>query len=108
MDRIKRLSMEILDKHKSRFGVDFTDNKKTLNQISVIRSKGLKNEIAGFITKFIKHEIYDQKLKEKRESTSNPISETEENNPSSNFLAETTKQPEATEETTKQPENQED
>lgn len=57
MDRIKRLSYEILDRHKSKFGENFADNKKILDQISIIRSKGLKNEIAGYITKFIKKEI---------------------------------------------------
>ena len=59
--------MEILNKHKADFGIDFTDNKKALEKISVIRSKGLKNEIAGFITKFLKHEIREQKEKEERE-----------------------------------------
>lgn len=59
--------MEIMDHHKSDFGIDFTDNKKALDKISIIRSKGLKNEIAGFITKFIKHEIREQKEKEERE-----------------------------------------
>ncbi|GBL40783.1 40S ribosomal protein S17-B [Nitrosarchaeum sp.] len=54
MDRIKRLSYEVLDEHKPKFGVDFADNKKVLDQIAIIRSKGLKNEIAGYITKFIK------------------------------------------------------
>lgn len=67
MDRIRRLSMEIMDQHKSDFGIDFTDNKKALDKVSIIRSKGLKNEIAGFITKFIKHEIREQKEKEERE-----------------------------------------
>ena len=64
MDRIKRLSYEVLDNHKSKFGEDFTDNKKVLDQISIIRSKGLKNEIAGYITKFIKNEIREEKAKQ--------------------------------------------
>ena len=59
--------MEIMDQHKSDFGIDFTDNKKALDKVSIIRSKGLKNEIAGFITKYIKHEIREQKEKEERE-----------------------------------------
>ena len=42
MDRIKRLSYEVLDEHKPKFGVDFADNKKVLDQIAIIRSKGLK------------------------------------------------------------------
>ncbi len=64
MDRIKRLSGEILEKHKSKFGEDFTDNKKALAQVSIIRSKGLKNEIAGFITKLIKKERRDREIQE--------------------------------------------
>ena len=50
--------------HKSRFGTDFAQNKKALDDIAVVRSKGLKNEIAGYITTFIKREIEDQKEKE--------------------------------------------
>lgn len=63
MDRIKRLSYEVLETHKSKFGEDFADNKKALDQISIIRSKGLKNEVAGYITKFIKKEIREEKVK---------------------------------------------
>ena len=58
MDRIKRLSFEVLDVHKSKFGEDFVENKKALNQVSIIRSKGLKNKVAGYITRFIKKQIY--------------------------------------------------
>ncbi|MEK6817977.1 MAG: hypothetical protein AABW66_04750 [Thermoproteota archaeon] len=64
MDRIKRLSYEVLDEHKPKFGVDFADNKKVLDQIAIIRSKGLKNEIAGYITKFIKKEIREENTKQ--------------------------------------------
>ena len=64
MNRIKRLSYEVLDIHKSKFGADFTDNKKALDQIAIIRSKGLKNEIAGYITKFIKKETCEEKIKQ--------------------------------------------
>jgi len=66
VDRIKRLSYEVLDGHKSKFGEDFADNKKVLDQISIVRSKGLKNEIAGYITKFIKKEIREEKAKQAR------------------------------------------
>jgi small subunit ribosomal protein S17e len=66
VDRIKRIAYEVLDGHKSKFGVDFVDNKKALNQISIIRSKSLKNKIAGYITKFIKKEIREEKAKQTR------------------------------------------
>lgn len=64
MDRIKRLSYEVLGEHKSKFGEDFASNKKVLDQISIIRSKGLKNEMAGYITKFIKKQIREEKMKQ--------------------------------------------
>ena len=64
MDRIKRISYEVLDEHKSMFGVDFADNKKALDQISIIRSKSLKNKISGYITRFIKKEIREEKVKQ--------------------------------------------
>ena len=66
MDRIKRITNEVLDKHKSEFGVDFKVNKKALEQVSIIRSKSLKNKIAGYITKFIKKEIREEKDKQAR------------------------------------------
>ena len=56
MDRIKRLSAQVLDQYKEKFTVDFADNKKLLDQLAVVRSKGLKNEMAGYITKLIKRE----------------------------------------------------
>ncbi len=66
MDRIKRLSYEVLDKHKSKFGENFSDNKKLLDELAIIRSKGLKNEIAGYITKFIKKETREQEIKQSK------------------------------------------
>ena len=77
MDRIKRLSFEVLDVHKSKFGEDFVENKKALNQVSIIRSKGLKNKVAGYITRFIKKQIREEKLKQDRSSDSSNIVEQE-------------------------------
>jgi len=66
LDRIKRLSYEVLAGHKSKFGEDFADNKKALNQIAIVRSKGLKNQIAGYITNFLKKEMREEKAKQAR------------------------------------------
>ena len=71
MNRIKRLSFEVLEKHKSKFGENFTENKKLLGELAIIRSKGLKNEIAGYITKFIKKETVDRKIKQSKIDASN-------------------------------------
>ena len=63
MDRIKRLSTEILNEYQDKFGTDFSSNKQVLNEVSIIRSKGLKNKIAGYITKILqrKQKFEDQK-----------------------------------------------
>ena len=60
--------MTVLDDHKDQFGTSFDDNKKILNDISTIRSKSLKNKIAGYITKLIKNEIRNNAEKENQES----------------------------------------
>ena len=65
MDRIKRLSTEILSEYKDSFGTDFSENKKMLNEITIVRSKGLKNEIAGYITKILLREHKFQTRKQK-------------------------------------------
>ena len=73
MDMIKSISFDVLDEHKSKFNVDFTDNKKALNQISIIRSKGLKNKVAGYITRFIKKELREEKVKQDRALSSQSL-----------------------------------
>ena len=64
MNRIKRISTEVLAIYKEKFGTDFAQNKKVLDQVAIVRSKGLKNEIAGYITTYIKREIEEQNEKE--------------------------------------------
>jgi len=82
MDRIKKLSMEILENHKDEFGINFGDNKEALEKVSIIRSKSLKNEIAGFITRFHKHEILDKKKQEEKISKQAKL---DEETPGENF-----------------------
>jgi small subunit ribosomal protein S17e len=82
VDRIKRLSFEVLDKHKSKFGEDFAENKKLLDEFAIVRSKGLKNEVAGYITRFIKKEKQEEEYKQSQADDSveesAPIEETVE------------------------------
>lgn len=54
MDRVKRLSLLMLEKHGNLFTTDFEKNKEILSQVAVIRSKELRNEIAGYITRHMK------------------------------------------------------
>ena len=93
MDRIKRLSYEVLDAYKSKFGEDFADNKKALDQISIIRSKGLKNEVAGYITKFIKKEIREEQEKQSQISVTKVEETIEEKVPRPEAQQETVPEP---------------
>jgi small subunit ribosomal protein S17e len=51
LDRTRRLSEEIMQRHPEAFGSDFEENKKALEELAVIPSKQLRNRIAGYIAK---------------------------------------------------------
>jgi small subunit ribosomal protein S17e len=61
MNRIKRISTELLQKHPDRFGVEFDANKKALNDLAVVRSKVLRNELAGYITAHLRKQAAQEK-----------------------------------------------
>ena len=85
MDRIKRLSTEILNEYEDKLGTDFSNNKQFLNEVSIIRSKALKNKIAGYITKILKRKqkfedqkqelIENEKKIERNRSSAEPSAE---------------------------------
>lgn len=64
--------------YKGEFGTDFKQNKKILNEIAIIRSKGLKNEIAGYITTHLKRELEEQKEKDSLADKPETIGQEEE------------------------------
>ena len=64
MDRIKRISNEVMNEYSERFGTDFSTNKQSLNEISIVRSKGLKNKIAGYITKMLQRKAKFEERKQ--------------------------------------------
>ena len=67
--------MEVLKDKRDMFGADFDKNKEALNQISTIRSKILRNELAGYITKFIKNEIRNEEMKTKSVESEEEVAE---------------------------------
>ena len=67
--------MEVLKDNKSKFGINFDENKEVLNNISIITSKMLKNELAGYITKFIKNELRNETEKAKSAENEEQFSE---------------------------------
>ena len=61
MNRIKRISTELLQKHQDRFGLEFDANKKALNDLAIVRSKVLRNELAGYITSHLRRQAAQEK-----------------------------------------------
>lgn len=56
MDRVRRISMEILARYRDLFTDDFEKNKIILSKVAIVKSKQLRNELAGYITAAIKKE----------------------------------------------------
>jgi small subunit ribosomal protein S17e len=73
VNRVRRISTELMTAYKGKFGVDFKQNKKMLDEVAIVRSKGLKNEIAGYIATHLKRELEEQKEKESRVPQEEPI-----------------------------------
>jgi small subunit ribosomal protein S17e len=79
VDRIKRISNEVMNEYSDRFGTDFSTNKQSLNEISIVRSKGLKNKIAGYITKILQRKA---KFEERKQMLIDNEKKSEERNQS--------------------------
>jgi small subunit ribosomal protein S17e len=74
MNRIKRISTELLEKYPDKFGLDFNGNKHVISEVAIIRSKVLRNELAGYITAHLRK----QAAQEKASMASAAVGETEE------------------------------
>jgi len=48
--------MLVLKDNKTKFGIDFNENKITLDSLSTITSKALRNRVAGYITRLLRNE----------------------------------------------------
>ncbi len=60
LDRTRRLSEELLQRHPEAFGIDFEKNKKALEDIALIPSKMLRNRIAGYLAKSLKRDLAEE------------------------------------------------
>ena len=54
--QIKRVSLELMKEHAGEFKKDFNDNKKLVSEFAIIKSKKLRNVIAGYVTRLAKIE----------------------------------------------------
>lgn len=54
MDRVRRISTELLNRYPDKFVQDFDQNKKLISELATVRSKVLRNTIAGYITSYLR------------------------------------------------------
>ena len=55
----KRLTLELLDRYKKDFKPDFEPNKALVSSHADIRSKKMRNIIAGYVTRKVKKGLED-------------------------------------------------
>jgi small subunit ribosomal protein S17e len=73
MNRIKRISTELLERYPDKFGLDFNANKNVISDVAIIRSKVLRNELAGYITSHLRKQAVQEKA-----SMASAVGETDE------------------------------
>ena len=61
MNRIKRISTELLEKYQDKFGLDFNANKHVISEVAIVKSKVLRNELAGYITAHLRKQAAQEK-----------------------------------------------
>jgi len=60
VDRVKKMANELLERYPDKFTSDFNENKETIKNFAIVRSKELRNKIAGYITKNINRNLAQQ------------------------------------------------
>ncbi|ELZ35084.1 30S ribosomal protein S17e [Halogeometricum pallidum JCM 14848] len=48
---VKQLGKVLLEKYPQAFNADFETNKKSVSELTNVESKGVRNRIAGYITR---------------------------------------------------------
>ncbi len=62
MDRIRRISTELTEKYPEAFSADFDKNKEMLGKLTVVQSKMVRNQVAGYISKMLKTSTEKQEI----------------------------------------------
>jgi len=54
------MANELLERYPDKFTSDFNENKETIKNFAIVRSKELRNKIAGYITKNVNRNLAQQ------------------------------------------------
>ncbi len=58
---IKRIAEKLVEDYGKEFGTDFDKNKKQVDELCDVRSKPIRNKIAGYITRVMKIQERERK-----------------------------------------------
>jgi ribosomal protein S17E len=53
LNRVRKLAEELVSRYPTLFGNDFDKNKEALSQVTIVRTRSLRNQLAGAITKIM-------------------------------------------------------
>ncbi len=67
MDKVRRVSELLVQKYPDLFTGDFAKNKESLGGVVVVRTKFLRNQIAGYITRL--KSVHEEEVKEEEEAS---------------------------------------
>jgi small subunit ribosomal protein S17e len=62
LDRIRRISTELIERYPEAFTADFDKNKEMLGKLTVVQSKMVRNQVAGYISKMLKTGSENQEI----------------------------------------------
>ena len=54
------MANELLERYPDKFTSDFNENKETIKNFAIVRSKELRNKISGYITKNVNRNLAQQ------------------------------------------------
>ena len=54
---VKAITQQLLEEYRDSFSTEFTDNKVKVSELTDVKSKKLRNIIAGYATRMIKAEV---------------------------------------------------
>jgi len=61
-DNVKTIARELVERFPEKFSVDFKSNKENVDALTDVRSKKLRNRIAGYIAKIMSRTFAKENL----------------------------------------------
>jgi len=63
-DHVKTIARELVERFPEKFSVDFKSNKENVDALTNVKSKKLRNRIAGYIAKIMSRTLAKESLNE--------------------------------------------